>query len=171
MDIRIRVELTGDSSGYGIKLHAGTFGVGIETFRHHAEEMAHTHRRFKNVRSRLQPEPLHGLPHCLNDVGGGVMRIRCRGACRGVLLLAERDLQLLRERAPVVWRIQSEQIRERAPSRVLHEYGLLFRCRQTGFGFDSLERADRGQIGLGLLFQTALADGVGGGYADVAGKG
>jgi len=99
------------------------------------------------------------------------MRIRCRGACRGVLLLAERDLQLLRERAPVVWRIQSEQIRERAPSRVLHEYGLLFRCRQTGFGFDSLERADRGQIGLGLLFQTALADGVGGGYAEVAGKG
>jgi RNA 3'-terminal phosphate cyclase len=43
MDIRIRVELTGDSSGYGIKLHAGTFRVGIKTFRHHAEEMAHTH--------------------------------------------------------------------------------------------------------------------------------
>src|ERR1035441_7955141 len=70
MDIRIRVELTGDSSGYGIKLHAGTFRVGIKAFGHHAEEMAHTHRGFKNVRSRLQPESLHGLPHCLNDFGG-----------------------------------------------------------------------------------------------------
>jgi hypothetical protein len=40
MDIRIRVELTGDSSRHGIKLNTGTFRVGIETFWHHAEEMA-----------------------------------------------------------------------------------------------------------------------------------
>jgi hypothetical protein len=99
------------------------------------------------------------------------MRIRRRGACRRVLLLAESTFQLVRDRAPVVWRIQSKQIRERTPARVLHENGLLFRCRQTGFGFDSLERADSGQVGLGLLFGTALADGVGCGYAEVAGKG
>ena len=98
------------------------------------------------------------------------MRIGRRGACRGVLFVAERALQLVRDRAPVVWRIQSEQIRERAPSRVLHENGLLFGCRRTGLGFDSLERADRGQVGLGLLFQAAFADGVSGGYAEVAGK-
>src|ERR1700691_608848 len=34
MDIRIGVELTGDSSGYGIKLHACAFRVGVETFGH-----------------------------------------------------------------------------------------------------------------------------------------
>jgi hypothetical protein len=171
MDIRIGVELTGDSSGYEIKLHAYAFRVGVETFGYHAEEMAHTHRRFKNVRSRLQPEPLHGLPHCLNDYGGGVMRIRCRGACRGVLLLAEGTFQLFRDPAPIVWRIQGKQIGESSPARVLHENALLFRCRRTGFGFDSLERADSGQVGVGLLFKTALADGVGAGYVEVAGKG
>ena len=99
------------------------------------------------------------------------MRIGRRGSCRSVLLLAERTFQFFRDPSPIVWRIQGKQIGQSAPSRVLHENGFLFLCRRTGFGFDSLERADRGQIGLGLLFQTALADGVGGGYAEVAGKG
>jgi len=99
------------------------------------------------------------------------MRVRRRGACRGVLLLAERAFQLIRDPAPIVWRIQGKQIRESAPSRVLDEYGLLVRCRRTGFGFNSLERSDSDQVGLCLLFRTALADGVGGIYAEVAGKG
>ena len=99
------------------------------------------------------------------------MRIGRRGACRGVLLITERTFQLFRDPAPIVWRKLGKQIGESAPSRVLHENGLLFRCRRTGFGFNSLERADSGQVGLCLLFRTALADGVGGSYAEVAGKG
>ena len=99
------------------------------------------------------------------------MRIRRRSAGRGVLLLAERALQLVRDPAPIVRRIQGKQVGERAPSRVLHENGLLFRCRRTSLGLDSFESADRGQVGLCLLFQTAFADGVGSGYAEVAGKG
>jgi hypothetical protein len=99
------------------------------------------------------------------------MPIWCRGACRGVLLLAERTFQLFRDPAPIVWRIQRKQFGESSPARIFHENGLLFRCRRTGFGFDSLERADSDQVGLGLLFQTALADGVGGDYAEVGGKG
>jgi hypothetical protein len=98
------------------------------------------------------------------------MRIGRRGACRGVLLVAERALQFVRDPAPIVRRIQGKQIGESTPSRVFHENGLLLRCRRPGFGLDSFEGADRGQIGLGLLFQAAFADGVGGGYAEVAGK-
>jgi hypothetical protein len=99
------------------------------------------------------------------------MRIGRRCACRGVLLLAERTFQLFRDPAPLIWRIQRKQTGESAPSRVLHENGLLLLCCRAGFGFDSPERADRGQVGLGLLFQAAFADGVGGGYSEVAGKG
>ena len=39
------------------------------------------------------------------------------------------------------------------PIRLLHENGLLIECRGPGFGLDSFESADRGQIGLGLLFR------------------
>jgi hypothetical protein len=99
------------------------------------------------------------------------MRIGRRGPRRCVLLITERGLQLVSDRARIVWRIRSKQIGESAPSRVLHENGLFFRCRLTGFSLDSLESADRSQVGLGLLFRTALADGVGAGYAEVAGKG
>ena len=42
---------------------------------------------------------------------------------------------------------------------------------QRAFDFDGLQRPDGGQIGLCFLLQTAFADGVGAGYAEVAGKG
>jgi hypothetical protein len=38
------------------------------------------------------------------------------------------------------------------------------------FGFYDLQGANGSQIGLGFLLQAALADAVGGGYAEVVGK-
>ena len=172
MDTRIGVELSGDASGYGIKLNAGAFRVGIKTFGHHPEEMARAHRGFEDVRSRLQSEPFHCPPHCLNDFGGRVMRVRRRGARRAVLFVAECALQFVRDqRANRMEDTGQTNWREHPIPCTSRERPSLQSVAATGFCLNSLERADSGQIGLGLLFRTALADGVGAGYAEVAGKG
>ena len=144
---------------------------GYKTFGHHAEEVADAHRWFENLRAGLQAEPLHGLPDRLNDFGRCVMSVRRRGARRRVLFRAQQVPQFFGYALPVSRRPGFECARHRAPPGVLHEHGLfLGRCRAV-FGFDSFERANSGEIGLGFLLEAALADSVGGGYSEIAGKG
>jgi hypothetical protein len=72
---------------------------------------------------------------------------------------------------PVSWRLGRKYVRHRAPSGVPHEHRLfLKRCRAV-VGFYGFQNANRGEIGLGFLFEAAFADAVSAGYAEIAGKG
>ena len=171
MDVRIRVEFRGDARGDGIKLNARAPRAGIQTFRHQSKEVADAHRRFEDVRAGLEAEPLHGLPHCLNDFGRRVVRVRSRGASRRILLRAQQILQFVRDALPFPRRMWRKRIGHRAPTGVLHEDRLFLWRSRAVFRLDCFQRADGGEVGLSFLLQAALADAVGAGYAEIAGKG
>lgn len=57
------------------------------------------------------------------------------------------------------------------PSQRISQHRLFLWCCRAVFSLDDFQRADSGEIGFGLLLQTALAYAVGGGYAEITGRG
>jgi hypothetical protein len=171
MNGRFRVEGGGDARRNRIQLDTRPPCTGIQGLRHQPKEMPDTHRRLKDLRAGLQAELFYRLPDCLNDFGRRIVRIWSRGPSRRVLLCVQQIFQIIRDALPFRWRLEGKCIRHRAPTCVLNERRLFFWGSVAVFSFYGFQSANGSEVGLSLLLQAALADAVGGGYAEIAGNG
>ena len=99
------------------------------------------------------------------------MRIWSRGPSRGIFLRIQQILQLAGDALPFLWRLRGKCIRHRAPPRIFHKRRLFLWRSCAVFSFNRFQGANGSEVGLGFLLQAALADAVGCGYAEIAGKG
>ena len=115
LDVRLRVQLLGDTPGDGVQFHT-VEAAALHGLREQSEEIAHAHRRFQDV-ARLEAHPLHSVIDGLDDGGAGVVGVEGGRSGGSVFLRGEGGIQFPELACPAIFFLV-KGIRQTAPAHI-----------------------------------------------------
>ncbi|QRE00578.1 hypothetical protein [Pseudomonas phage Itty13] len=162
-DLRLGIELGGDSAGDVVQLHAVQRGGLAQLVRHQAEEVAGADRRLQHP-ATVEAQAGHGAPHGAHDLRRGVVGV-LRGGCGGAVFVGgQQALQLADLAIPALAGAAVaalEGLRDAAPADVFRQDRLLVGGGGAALGLQLLQQADRRDVVPVFGLGAALADLVG----------
>ena len=154
LDIRLRVQLLGDSPGDGIQLHT-VEAAAPHGLREHPEEVAHAHAGFEDV-PRLESHPLHRVIDCPDNGGGGIVGIQGGRSGGGVFLRGEGGVQFLELICPTILFLV-KGVRQTAPAHIPGKDLLFLRGGVPAVKLQFMQEVDSVHIGPEFCLGAALA--------------
>ena len=153
-DIRVRIELSGNSPGNAVQLYAVQTAF-LHFLRQHTEEVTDAHGRLQDITLR-KTHLTDGLINCTNHGRTGVVGIQ-RGSPRHFVFFRREQLfQFVILTAPVILTV-IKCIRKTTPADILRQHCLFLRRSVPVFFLQRPKQADCSHISLVFLLRTAFA--------------
>ena len=153
-NIRLGIELLGDSAGDAVQLHT-VQAASLHLLREKPKKVPDAHGRLQDV-AGLEAHVAHRLINRLDDRGAGVMGVQRGRSGSGVLLRGKCGVQLCKFVCPI-WLVLVEGIRKTAPAYIAGENFLLLRGSLRAFKLQFFQEIDGNHIRPELGFCAADA--------------
>ena len=156
-NISLGVQLLGDTARDAVQFHTVKAAI-AHAFRHHTEEVAHTHSRFQHV-SAGKAHALHSIVDGADDRGAGVVSVENAAHCCVVLILCQQVSELSIFGCPCSLMLV-EGVCQTAPANILGKDLLFSRRRRTVIGFQGFQHTDGFNVSFELLLRPAFTQAI-----------